>query len=254
MGFSVRITKRVIDIVVAGLGIMVTAPLMAVIAAAIYSADRGPIFYRQKRTAALREATTQNGQRSIYFHEFYMHKFRTMRTDAERDLSAAQKAAGAALAGKRDPRVTFIGRFLRKTRLDELPQLFAVLRGTMSLVGPRPERPELLASLAFAIPFFEERMRGTKPGLTGLAQISLGYLGDVPEGSAMVPFARAWQNPFGLDELADDPEGSVADNMRMKLLYDLAYTASLEKFSSFLLMELKIIALTPWVMLSGAGR
>ena len=98
----------------------------------------------------------------------------------------AEKHTGAVLASKDDPRITRIGNLLRKTRLDELPQLWNVLVGEMSLVGPRPERPELLVDLALAIPFFEERMRDVKPGITGLAQISLGYTGAIPEGERVV--------------------------------------------------------------------
>jgi lipopolysaccharide/colanic/teichoic acid biosynthesis glycosyltransferase len=254
MRLCVRITKRAIDIMGSLVGLAIAGPVMPVIAAAIYLDDRGPIFYRQRRAGTLRAVTVENGVRRFYFHEFHMHKFRTMRTDAEAGMTQAQRAAGAALAGETDPRVTRVGRFLRKTRLDELPQLFDVLRGTMSLVGPRPERPELLESLAFAIPFFEERVRDLKPGITGLAQISLGYQGDVPEGSEIAPFAQDWKNPFGLDELDEDSQSAVVDDMRMKLLYDLAYAASLEKFSSYLLMELKVICMTPWVMIRGAGR
>lgn len=254
MRLSVRITKRMIDIAGSVTGLAITAPIMPIIAAAIYIDDRGPVFYRQRRAGTLREVTEEGGVKRFHFNEFYMHKFRTMRVDAERYMSTAQTASGGALAAENDPRITRVGRLLRRTRLDELPQLFEVLRGTMSLVGPRPERPELLESLAFAIPFFEERMRDMKPGITGLAQISLGYQGDVPEGSDIEPFARDWQNPFDLDELDGDPERAVADDMRMKLLYDLAYAASLEKFTSFVAMEIKIILMTPWVMLRGAGR
>ncbi len=254
MRWTVRVTKRVVDICGSLVGLAVTGPAMPLIAAAIYLDDRGPIFYKQRRAGSLRDVTEENGVTRYHFHEFHMHKFRTMRTDAESGISAAQKASGATLASKDDPRITRVGRFLRKTRLDELPQFFEVLRGTMSLVGPRPERPELLESLAFAIPFFEERMRDMKPGITGLAQISLGYQGDVPEGSDIATFADDWENPFDLDELDDDPERAVADDMRMKLLYDLAYSASLEKWTSYVLMELKIIVMTPWVMIRGAGR
>lgn len=247
MHWSVRITKRAIDVVGSLAGLAVVAPAMPIIAAAIVIDDRGPVFYKQKRAGTLREVIVENGVRQFHFNEFHMHKFRTMRTDAE-------KFTGAVIASKEDPRITRVGRFLRKTRLDELPQLFAVLVGDMSLVGPRPERPELLENLAFAIPFFEERMRDVKPGITGLAQISLGYQGDVPQGSEIEPFAQEWANPFQLDELDEDPERAIADDMRMKLLYDLAYTAALEKFSSYLLMELKIILKTPWIMIRGAGR
>jgi lipopolysaccharide/colanic/teichoic acid biosynthesis glycosyltransferase len=172
-----------------------------------------------------------------------MLKFRTMRPDAE-------KVTGAVLAREGDPRITRVGRFLRKTRLDELPQFVNVLRGEMSLVGPRPERPELLENLALAIPFFEERMRNVKPGITGLAQVSLGYSGKAPDGSPINEFKEALTNPWKLDG-ADDAE---ADDMRMKMLFDLAYSANLEHLANYLAMELKIIAKTPLVMLRGVGR
>ncbi len=243
MRLSVRIAKRAIDICGSLVGLAATAPVMPVIAAAIYFDDRGPVFYKQRRAGTLRSVSVQDGTKQLLFNEFYMHKFRTMRTDAE-------KHTGAVLASAGDPRVTRVGRFLRKTRLDELPQLFEVLRGTMSLVGPRPERPELLQDLSFAIPFFEERMRDMKPGITGLAQISLGYQGDIPAGSEIETFASVLQNPFGLEEA----KGSIADDMRIKLLYDLAYAAATEKLSSYLAMELKILFKTPLIMLRGAGR
>jgi lipopolysaccharide/colanic/teichoic acid biosynthesis glycosyltransferase len=143
-----------------------------------------------------------------------------------------------------------VGRFLRKTRLDELPQFWNVLKGDMSLVGPRPERPELLANLALAIPFFEERMRNVKPGITGLAQISLGYTGRAPDGSPISQFKEQLTNPFKL-EGADD---SDADDMRMKMLFDLAYSANLERFASFITTEVSVILKTPLVMLKGLGR
>ncbi len=243
MRLSVRIAKRAVDICGSLVGLSVAAPIVPVIAAAIYLDDRGPVFYKQRRAGTLRSVSMENGTKRLQFNEFYMHKFRTMRTDAE-------KFTGAVVASQDDPRVTRVGRFLRKTRLDEIPQLFEVLRGTMSLVGPRPERPELLENLAFAIPFFEERMRDMKPGITGLAQVSLGYQGDIPPGSEIESFANTLQNPFDLEET----KGSLADDMRIKLLYDLAYAASAEKLSSYLAMELKILFKTPLVMLRGAGR
>ena len=139
---------------------------------------------------------------------------------------------------------------MRKVRLDELPQLWNVLKGDMSLVGPRPERPELLVDLALAIPYFEERMRDCKPGLTGLAQVSLGYTGAIPDSSGLAAFRDTLQNPFKLEEA----RGALADDLRAKLLYDLAYTAALEKFSTYIQAELKVLALTPVVLLRGSGQ
>jgi lipopolysaccharide/colanic/teichoic acid biosynthesis glycosyltransferase len=243
MHLSVRLTKRFIDIAGASVGLVLSAPLFPIIAAAVYVDSPGPVFYRQRRAGRLLSVTSEEGRRRFHFAEFSMHKFRSMRADAE-------KFTGAVLAEEDDPRVTRVGRFLRKTRLDELPQLWDVLAGRMSLVGPRPERPELLENLAFAIPFFEERMRDVKPGITGLAQVSLSYSGGISEGSEIAKLAATLQNPFELEEA----EGSVADDMRIKLLYDLAYLTSLEKFSAFLAMELGIIIKTPLVMVLGRGR
>jgi lipopolysaccharide/colanic/teichoic acid biosynthesis glycosyltransferase len=239
---SVRIAKRLLDLAAGAVGLAVTVPLYPIIGAAIYFDSPGPLFYRQKRAGELL-GTDGNGATGFRFREFHMLKFRTMRPDAER-------ATGAILAKEGDPRVTRVGRFLRRTRLDELPQFWNVLRGDMSLVGPRPERPELLSNLALAIPFFEERMRYVKPGITGLAQISLGYSGRAPNGSPISEFKEQLTNPFQL-EGADDSE---ADDMRMKMLFDLAYSANLERFSTFLSTELDIIAKTPLVMLKGLGR
>ncbi len=235
---SVRIAKRAIDVAGSALGLLVTAPLMPIIAAAIYLESPGPVLFRQRRAGSLRSVRTENGIRHLQFDEFDMHKFRTMIPDAE-------AKTGVVVAGADDPRITKVGRFLRKSRLDELPQFWDVLRGKMSLVGPRPERPELLQNLSYAIPLFEERMRDVKPGITGLAQISLGYTGSIPEGSEIGKLAATLQNPWDLEET----KGSLADDMRIKLLYDLAYTASLERFDTFLRTELGIIFKTPLVML-----
>ena len=176
------------------------------------------------------------------FGQFEMLKFRTMRVDAER--------CGAVLAAEHDPRVTRVGNFLRKTRLDEIPQFWNVLVGDMSVVGPRPERPELLENLTRAVPFFEERMRGAKPGITGLAQVSLSYSGRAPAGSPVAALDATLINPFHLT----GAEGSLADDMRTKLLFDLAYVATLEHFFTFLSTELTILVRTPWVMVRGLGR
>jgi lipopolysaccharide/colanic/teichoic acid biosynthesis glycosyltransferase len=209
---------------------VVLLPVMGLVALAVKLSSSGPALYHQKRVGL-------NGE------IFLVHKFRSMRTDAE-------AKTGAVWAQANDTRVTKVGRFLRRTRLDEIPQLWNVLRGDMSLVGPRPERPELLENLALAIPFFEERMRNVKPGITGLAQISLGYSGAAPDGSPITAFKAQLTNPFKLDG-ADDAE---ADDMRLKMLFDLAYSATLEQFSSFLSTELSVIAKTPLVMIKGLGR
>ncbi|EYF03033.1 sugar transferase [Chondromyces apiculatus] len=243
MNSSVRVAKRAIDVLSSSVGIALTLPLYPVIAAAIYAESPGPIFYKQRRAGMLIGTEVRDGIAYPRFVEFEMRKFRSMRVDAE-------KLTGPVLAQENDPRITKVGRFLRKSRLDELPQLFNVLLGEMSLVGPRPERPELLVNLAMAIPFFEERMRDVKPGVTGLAQVSLGYTGRAAPDSEVAAFEATLTNPFELDEA----EGAEADDMRMKLLFDLAYAASLESLSAYLPLELKIIFRTPLVMILGAGR
>ena len=222
MNWKVRVAKRAIDIVSSAIGLAITAPLFPLIAVAIKLDSEGAVFFRQRRAGSLVGTERVDGQTRFRFAEFYMPKFRTMRNDAE-------KTTGAVLATKADPRVTRVGRWLRRTRMDELPQLWSVLRGHMSLVGPRPERPELLNNLAMAIPFFEERMRGVKPGITGLAAIT---------------------NPFKLEET----DGAEADDMRLKLLYDLAYTATLDDLKTYLRTEAEIILKTPGTMLRGTGH
>lgn len=239
----VRLVKRAIDVVGATVGLGMTLPLYPAIAAAIRADSPGPVFFKQRRAGRLLAREPGDRTAAPRCVEFTIYKFRTMRTDAE-------KLTGPVLASKNDPRVTRLGRFLRKSRLDELPQLWNVLRGDMSLVGPRPERPEILADLALAIPYFEERMRDVKPGLTGLAQVSLGYTGAIPEDSVLAPFRDDLSNPFKLDEA----QGALADDMRAKLLYDLAYTASLEDVRSYLKTELGVLMKTPLIMLRGGGH
>lgn len=236
---SVQVTKRVIDIVGASAGLALSWPLFVIIGVAVRLESKGPVIFRQKRVRSL----IAMNQGKLEVSEFTILKFRTMCNDAERDT-------GAVLAQKNDSRVTRIGRLLRKTRLDELPQFINILRGDMSLVGPRPERLELLSNLASAIPFFEERMRDVKPGLTGLAQVALGYTGAIPDGTELSQFRDSLQNPFDIEEAA----GSIADDMRIKMLYDLAYSASLERFSTYLPTELGVILKTPIVMLRGSGE
>lgn len=146
--------KRFIDIVVSLIGIILTSPLFVMFGAAIHLADRGPVFYTQTRL-------TIDGKL------FKIYKFRTMRVDAEKD-------GVARLAGEVDDRITDVGKILRATRLDELPQLFNIIKGEMSLVGPRPERPEIAAEYMEDLPEFAMRLK-MKAGLTGYAQVHGKY-------------------------------------------------------------------------------
>lgn len=236
---SVRLVKRLIDLAGAGTGLALTWPLMIPIAIAVRLDSPGPIIFKQVRSGPLKDG--DDGKH--VWSTFEIYKFRTMRQDAE-------KGTGAVLATKGDPRITRVGGFLRKTRLDELPQFWNVLKGDMSLVGPRPERPELLEALAQAIPYFEERTRGIKPGLTGLAQVSLGYSGNADPNSEAGKVFASLANPFGIEEA----EGAVADDMRNKLMFDLAYAAALEDFWSYLRMELHILVKTPLIMVLSRGH
>jgi lipopolysaccharide/colanic/teichoic acid biosynthesis glycosyltransferase len=231
-----------IDICGACFGLAITLPLCPIIAIAIYLESPGDVFIRQKRAGQLRDHSPTGGDARPRFQEFLMLKFRSMRPDAER-------LTGVVVASKDDPRITKVGKFLRKTRLDELPQFVNVLLGHMSIVGPRPERMELMDQLAMAIPYFEERMRDVKPGITGLAQINLSYTGKPFPDSHLAKFEQDLTNPFKIE----GSEGALADDMRMKLLYDLAYSAANEHMRTFLPLELTILVKTPLVMLRALG-
>jgi exopolysaccharide biosynthesis polyprenyl glycosylphosphotransferase len=148
--------KRLLDILVAIIGLVVSIPILAIASILILVGSRGSVFFSQRRTGYLGS-------------DYVLYKLRTMRTDAEED--------GAQWAAKKDARVTGVGRFLRKWRIDEIPQFWNVLRGEMSIVGPRPERPELEEKLAVEIPFWSSRHL-VKPGLTGWAQIRFRYAAD----------------------------------------------------------------------------
>lgn len=146
--------RRLISVTIALTGLILILPLIPFIILAIKLDSRGPVFYRQERV----------GRNNV---PFYVYKFRTMRQDAE-------AKTGAVWAGADDPRITRIGKFLRSSRLDEIPQLWCVLRGDMAFVGPRPERPEFVEWLAKEIPYYPVR-HVVRPGITGWAQVRYKY-------------------------------------------------------------------------------
>lgn len=200
LGEPTRLAKRLVDIAGASVLLILLSPVMLLVAIAVRLTSPGPIIFRQtrvglnlrekkrdRRTNAeqlpqgmeRRQPNSDRRRQITYGKHFTLYKFRTMRVDAEK--------AGAQFAAKNDARVTAIGRFLRLTRLDELPQLWNVLRGEMSLVGPRPERPEFMEQLSSQIPNYLNRL-GLKPGLTGLAQIINGYDADLESFRRKVQF------------------------------------------------------------------
>jgi exopolysaccharide biosynthesis polyprenyl glycosylphosphotransferase len=150
---STPLSKRILDLVVSSLMVAVAAPFMLLAALAVKLEDRGPVFFRQRRVG-------EEGR------EFQMLKFRTMRVDAD-DLRDTHTEAEL---------ITRVGRVLRKTHMNETPQLLQVLKGDMTLVGPRPEPPELVEALGASVPYYERRTL-VKPGLTGWAQVRCGYAG-----------------------------------------------------------------------------
>lgn len=145
------VLKRFFDILLSLLALIILSPVFIITSIAIKINDRGPVFYKQIRL-------TKNGKK------FYIHKFRSMRTDAEKDGVARLST------GEKDDRITSVGRFIRKCRIDELPQLLDILSGNLSIVGPRPERPEIAEEYMKEMPEFQLRLQA-KAGLTGYAQV-----------------------------------------------------------------------------------
>jgi lipopolysaccharide/colanic/teichoic acid biosynthesis glycosyltransferase len=200
LGASLRFLKRTVDIVVSLVLLLLLWPVMLLVAVAVRLTSSGPVIFRQTRVGLnLRDGDDRRQNRGrapgeeserrqsledrrgnfTYGRHFTLYKFRTMRQDAEKD--------GARFASKNDSRVTSIGHFLRMSRLDELPQLWNVLKGEMSLVGPRPERPEFVAQLSQQIPDYLQRL-GLKPGITGVAQIVNGYDNEIEGFQRKVAF------------------------------------------------------------------
>jgi lipopolysaccharide/colanic/teichoic acid biosynthesis glycosyltransferase len=199
-----RSVKRAIDIVVSAFGLVCFGLLLPLLALIIKFDSRGSIFYSHTRVGINRRArerrsgvlATEQSRRSrdrrkILSHgsPFAIHKLRTMYKDAESD--------GARWASKGDERITRVGNLLRVTRLDECPQFWNVLRGEMSLVGPRPERPPFIELLSGEVPGYLDRLR-FKPGITGLAQVELGYDTDVDSVGNKVACDVDYITNFGL--------------------------------------------------------
>jgi lipopolysaccharide/colanic/teichoic acid biosynthesis glycosyltransferase len=228
---SLRITKRMIDIAGALTLAVLALPMMLLAAVLVKLTSSGPVIYRQTRIGLnLRDKKSTDRRQELrglnpdvsdrrqpgrdrrevsnFGRPFTIYKFRTMRTDAELN--------GARFAAAGDARITPIGRLLRRTRIDELPQLWNVLRGDMSLIGPRPERPEFMADLQQHIPNFIDRL-GLKPGLTGIAQVVNGYDNEL-------------------------------EGFRRKVSYDLLYLQNCSLWN-----DIKILFRTVRVVLTGEG-
>jgi len=171
-----RFLKRLFDLVVSTIVLILTAPLLISAIIAIRLDSPGPVFYRQERV-------TLGGR------NFWIMKLRTMRPDAEK--------AGAVWAAERDNRITRVGLFLRRSRIDELPQLFNILKGDMSFVGPRPERPMFVAELATQIPLYHERHL-VKAGLTGWAQINYPYGASVEDARSKLSYDLYYVKNFSI--------------------------------------------------------
>jgi lipopolysaccharide/colanic/teichoic acid biosynthesis glycosyltransferase len=195
------------DMVLSSIGLLLFTPLLPFIALAIKLNSKGPVFFHQTRIGRTEGDHT---------HLFNMIKLRTMVNDAE-------KKTGAVWAVKNDPRVTSVGMFLRKTRLDEFPQLINVLMGDMSIIGPRPERPGLYGKLEKEIPYFAERTYNVVPGITGLAQVSQGY-------------------------------DTCIEDVRSKLTFDHSYALNLTSITLWLKMDLFISIKTLRIMVTAQGQ
>ena len=175
--FFSRLGKRAMDVLISFLLIIATLPLQVLIALVVKITSSGPILYKQTRTG-------------LFDKPFVIYKYRTMRADAE-------KHSGPKWAEHKDPRITSIGRFLRITRFDELPQVFNVLRGEMSIIGPRPERPVFTEIFNKEIPFYHLR-HSVRPGITGWAQVSYAYASSIEETSEKLRYDLYYIKNFSL--------------------------------------------------------
>jgi sugar transferase (PEP-CTERM system associated) len=195
--FLQKLSKRTIDLLISSTMLILLSPLIVLTAIIIKLDSKGPIFFSQERMGENRKP-------------YMVHKFRSMRSDAE-------KSTGPVWAQENDDRITKIGHFIRKTRIDEIPQLWNILKGEMSFVGPRPEREHFVRELEEIIPYYGERF-SVKPGLTGWAQVSYGY-------------------------------GATVEDAIEKLNYELFYIKNMS-----ILMDIMIVARTVKTVIFGMGR
>ena len=216
--------KRVFDVIMAGVAVILLSPLMLLAALLIKLESRGSIFFIQERIGLnRRRKDRRRSKRDNYVSNtlsvdrrkrvnagkpFNIYKFRTMMEDAEKGIPT--------LASENDPRITRIGRLFRKTRIDEIPQFFNVIRGDMSIIGPRPERSFFINQMRSEVPEFTTRL-AVKPGITGLAQVESGYT-------------------------------TRLEQMKDKLFYDLKYITELSLFK-----EIQILFKTVLVVFTGKG-
>jgi lipopolysaccharide/colanic/teichoic acid biosynthesis glycosyltransferase len=216
--------KRTLDTVVAIVGLLLCVPVFLILPIVIKLDSPGPVFFRQVRigvnrrrgsrrrvnqAAAADRRQVDRRRENAYGRPFEIFKFRTM-------INGAEKKCGPVWATSNDPRITRIGQFLRRTRLDEIPQFINILKGDMSLVGPRPERPYFVEKLAVTVPGFVDRLQMT-PGITGLAQVKNGY-------------------------------DTSVEAVHQKVKYDLAYIRGWN-----LLKDLKVLYATVIVVITGRG-
>lgn len=219
--FSVFIIKRIMDILGAILGLILFSPIMIIVALLIKMTSRGPVFFFQNRVGL-------NGD------IFRIIKFRSMKLNAESKTGAVWAEEGR---GKADPRATRVGNLLRKTHLDELPQLFLVLSGKMTFVGPRPERPEFVSELSDIFNYYDERYYGLKPGITGIAQsyreIDPGFFVSNSKRSTRIGGAIQFSSK-SLDETNE------------KLIFDHTYALAIQSNNAFMccVLDIKIIFFT----------
>ncbi len=221
---KLMLLKRAFDILVASIALVILSPLLILTTVLIKIESQGAVFFTQERIGLnRRRQSRRNSYRRVRYNRrsggerrkniqagrpFKIYKFRTMVEDAERD--------GPQLACIDDPRITSVGKILRKTRIDEIPQFINVLKGEMSVIGPRPERSFFINKVKSEVPEFPTRLM-VKPGITGLAQVEYGYTENI-------------------------------ESMKRKLFYDLKYITDLSPF-----LEARILVKTLLVVISGKG-